>query len=269
MKKIFFLVLLIVMSCGGAKTEQSSLTDSTQTEAQDLAQLPSTDLYSDGRGELIKTAELRFQVANLKKSREQIDLSIRKYSGFIASSDLKYENPVLEEQLTIRVLSSAFEPLLKEIEQQAAYVNYRKITSDDVEKEFVDLESRLKSKREMEQRYADIVRRKANSTEDLLRAEYEIGKLHEEIEAVVSRMNFLRDQVRYSTIKLEIYQVVEQQTAAVGNEITLGNKFTNAFQSGWQGLTTVAIGLAHLWPLILLLCGAWYWFRRRTKPVQQ
>src|SRR5687768_14156529 len=105
MKKIFIVMAWLVMSCA-QKTEQSAQEDSAET--QSLSQLPSTDLYSDGRGELIKTADLRYQVANLKKSREAIDLSIRKYSAFIVSSDLKYENPVLEEQLTIRVLSMAF-----------------------------------------------------------------------------------------------------------------------------------------------------------------
>jgi hypothetical protein len=267
MRKIFIAMALLAMSCGGPK-EQSMQADSTET--QDLSQLPSTDLYSDGRGELIKSAELRFQVSDLKKSREQIDLAIRKYSGFIVSADLQYENPVLEEQLTVRVLSMAFEPLLKEIEQQAEYVNFRKVTSDDVAKEFVDLESRLKSKREMEQRYADIVRSKARSIEDLLKAEDEIGKLHEEIEAVVSRLNFLRDQVRYSTIKLEVYQVKEQQTSSVLYTQDLGSEFQNAFATGWRGLTQVFVGITYMWPLATLAVLVWYflWFRRRQKIAQ-
>jgi hypothetical protein len=270
MKKIFILVTLFAMSCA-QKTEQSDQSDSTPANVQDLSQLPSNDLYSDGSSELIKTAELRFQVSDLKNSREQIDLAIRKYSGFIASSDLKYENPVLEEHLTIRVLSIAFEPLLREIEHQAAYVNFRKVTSDDVEKEFVDLESRLKSKREMEQRYADIVRSKAKSMEELLKAEREIGKLHEEIEAVVSRINFLRDQVRHSTIKLEIYQIMEQQTLSMVNSKGLGSKFLRAFTTGWQGLTSVFVGIVYVWPIAVFGVPISYflWFRRRRKIIDQ
>ena len=252
MKKIFlFIVLLSILSCA-QKEEASSSQDSMGNEVADLSKLPSTDLYSDGKNELIKTAELRFQVASLKKSREEIDVFIRKYSAFIASSELKYENPTLEEHLTVRVLSIAFDPLLKEIEQQASYLNYRKVNSDDVSKEFVDLESRLKSKRDMELRYAEIIRKKASTTEDLLKAEYEIGKLHEEIEAVVSRINFLKDQVRYSTIKLEIYQVMEQQKAVNSIEKPLSDQFSGAFKTGWNGLTQVLITLTNLWPLIIL-----------------
>jgi hypothetical protein len=255
MKRISFFLLLIFGSCG-QKTELSS------DETQNLSSLPQADLFSDGRGELIKKAELRFQVTDLKKSREAIDLSIRKFSGFIASADLKYESPILEEHLAIRVLSSDFEPLLKEIEQQAAYLNYRKITSDDVEKEFVDLESRLKSKREMEERYADIVRKKVNTTEDLLKAEHEIGELHEEIEVVVSRINFLKDQVRYSTIKLELYQVQEQQSGIVSINKPFGNQFTDALLTGLHGLTRVLIALTNIWPILFLgFGGVYYWMR--------
>lgn len=235
------------------QTEQSALEDVVQNDVQDLSALSSTDLYSDGKSDLIKKAELRFQVKDLKSSKEEIDKVIRKYSAFISSSDLKYNNPILEEQLSIRVLSIAFEPLLKEIEQQATYVNFRKVTSDDVSKEFVDLESRLKSKREMEARYAEIVRKKASSTDDLLKAEYEIGKLHEEIEAVVSRINFLRDQVRYSTINLEVYQVMEHQNASLRFDKPLGDQFSGAFKNGWNGLTNVLIAITNLWPLLVMV----------------
>lgn len=258
--------MLIITSCGQGLKETS---DSIQDETTNVTDLPSSDLYSDGKSDLIKKADLRFQVSNLKKSREAIDVLIRKYSAFIASSDLQYENPVMEEHVSIRVLSMAFEPLLKEIELQSTYLNYRKISSDDVSKEFVDLESRLKSKREMQERYAEIVRKKANSTEDLLKAEYEIGKLHEEIEAVVSRINFLRDQVRYSTINLELYQVVEQQAASFSVEKPLGGQFSNAFKNGWSGLTDVLVALVNLWPLLLLGAVAFYLFRswKRKPPV--
>ena len=259
MKRIYFFVALLLTACGGQKSEL------VQDEPDTLSSFPKTDLYSDGRSELIKKAEIRFQVKDLKKSREDIDLYIRKYSGFIASSDLKFENPILEEDLVIRVLSTEFEPLLKEIEQQAMYLNYRKITSDDVDKEFVDLESRLKSKREMQERYADIVRKNANTTEALLKAEAEIEKLHEEIEVVVSRINFLKDQVRYSTIKLELYQVQEQKNATISLNQPFSDQFKNALLNGLNGLSRVFIAATNIWPILFLGLGIGYFVIRRKR----
>lgn len=263
MRKLFYGIMMLIIASCAQQTEQAAA-DEIKDESVDLSKLPSADLFSDGKSELIKKAELKYQVVDLKKSRSEIDNAIRKYSAFISSADLKYDNPILEEQLTIRVLNSAFEPLMQEIERQAHYINYRKINSEDVSKEFVDLESRLRSKREMQQRYAEIVRSKVTTTEALLKAEYEIGKLHEEIEAVVSRINFLKDQVRYSTISLSLYQVMEQQAASIGVSKPLGSEFINAFKNGWNGLTNLLVILTNVWPFLLLtLTGTIYWHRRR------
>lgn len=254
-------MLILFASCGAPKLDEASIADSTLTTAD----LPATDLYSDGTGQLIKTAELRFQVADLKKCREGIETSIRKYSAYIEETDLKYENPLLEEHFTIRVLSQAFEPLLKELEAQAIYVNYRKVKSDDVEKEFVDLESRLKTKREMEQRYAEILRNSTKNTEDLLKVERQIGELHEEIEAVVSRMNFLKDQVKHSTIKLQVYQVDEQHAGIVTNTANLTTRTNEALTTGWNGLVVVVLLILRVWPLWITIFVAWILWRNRKR----
>lgn len=260
MKKLLFFVALIFLSCGGYKSENAGMASDTLAPAS--TDLPSADLYSDGTGELIKTAELRFQVKDLKKSKEILEQSIKKYSAFIELSDLRYEHPMLEEQLTIRLLSISFEPLLREVEGLAAYINFRKVKSDDVAKEFVDLESRLKSKREMQQRYSEILRTKATTTEDVLKAEAQIGKLHEEIDAVMSQLNFLRDQVRHSTIKIEMYQLIDKPVASSKDDST-PSEFLIALKTGWQGFISVLITMIYVWPIVLFGGGAWVYIRMK------
>src|SRR6185436_14968671 len=168
---------------------------------------------------------------DMKKSKEAIISSIKKYSAYIESSSLEFQNPMLEEHMTVRVLKDHFEDLLNEIASQAVYVNYQRVSSDDVSKEFVDLESRLKTKREVQARYEDILRKKTGTLEELLKTEKQIGELQEEIEATVSQINFLSEKVRYRTIKLEIYQIAEQQAAEVKNDSDSWKKFSTAFKS--------------------------------------
>src|SRR5690349_20956128 len=111
-----------------------------ETKAQ-LAMAPSSDLYSDGKARLIKTADYRFKVENVKKSTEAIELALKKYPAYISASNLHLENPILENKMTIRVQSQYFNDLLKEIDSQAKFVNFREVKTNDVAKEFVDLES--------------------------------------------------------------------------------------------------------------------------------
>ena len=272
MKKYLIAGLLAfgMLSCGQKKAiEQSDIANSSANPVRDLA-AGSKDLYSDGRSKMVKTAECRFQVEDMKKSKEVMVTAIKKYSGFVEASNLEFQNPMLEEHLTIRVLNEYFEDLLKEITGQALYVNYQKVTSDDVSKEFVDLESRLKTKREVQKRYEEILRNKTGTLDELLKTEKQIGELQEEIEATVSQVNFLTEKVRYSTIKLQVYQIVEQQAAEVKSSPGLPKKFYAAFQSGFNTMADVLVGLTYLWPVIIAgLAGIYiYWLRRKRRMVK-
>jgi hypothetical protein len=269
MKKLIIFGLLAIgsLSCS-QKSKETASADTLTPENPDSS--INTDLYSGSQGEIIKTAECRFQVSNLKKCKESLEASIRKHSAYIASSSLRFENPLLEEDITIRVPNLSFDDLLKEIRSQARFINYEKINTEDVAKEFVDLESRLQTKREVEKRYAEILRTKAGTIEELLRAEQQIGKLHEDIEATISRINYLRDEVRYSTIKLEIYEVSEQQAAEAPKGPGMLTKFAAAFTSGWGGMVDVLIAVVYLWPLALAgVLGYWIWSRKRRMPLKE
>ena len=143
MKKSFAVILisflLLQLSCAPkqemetADTDQAAVEQADATKAQ-LAATPNTDLYSNGLTKLIKTVNYRFEVANVKKSAEEIELAIRKYPAYISASDMRLENPILENKMTIRVRNEFFQDLLKEIDQQARFVNYRDVKTEDVAK---------------------------------------------------------------------------------------------------------------------------------------
>lgn len=260
---LFSLIGIVLLSCSVKKNESAQSTEQTADTKSQVNTVLARDLYSNANEKIIKAAQYRFQVANVKKSQEIIETSVRKYSAYISSSTLKLENPLLEDHIVIRVPSEYFEDLLKDIDTQAIYINERKITTDDVAKEFVDLESRLRTKREVEQRYAEILRSKAGSIEELLKAEQKIGELHEEIEATISRINYLHDQVRYSTINLEFYQTVNQEVSQITSGPSFGQRFSNALASGLSGALEIVIGLTYLWPLLIIASIAFLLWRRK------
>ncbi len=263
-------IIILASACAPqaekASGETQALSDpagNSLTQAQ-LAATPANDLYSDGKTKLIKTANYSFEVDNVKKSTEAIIQSLRKYPAYISSSSLHLENFELKNKITIRVQNEYFHELLQEIDLQAVYVNHRDVSTNDVSKEFVDLDSRLKTKREVEARYMDILRKKAGTIEELLNAEQQIGALHEEIEATISRVNYLKEQVSYSTINLEFYQTITPETIA-SVEPALKDKFADALAAGWSGVVAIAIALAYIWPLIVTGAGVllFMWFRNK------
>ena len=66
-----------------ADTDQKAVKQVDDTKAQ-LATTPSTDLFSNGQTKQIKTANYRFEVANVKKSAEEIELAIKKYPAYFS-----------------------------------------------------------------------------------------------------------------------------------------------------------------------------------------
>ncbi len=279
-----FLASLCLFSACGAKVENAEPMADTVTDEQlvtaenkltqnQLAATPQPqrDLYSDGKTKLIKTVNYRFEVENVKRATENIEVAIKKYPAYISASNLHLENPILENKLTIRVQSEFFYDLLKDIDKEARFVNFRDVNTTDASKEFVDLESRLKTKREVEERYMDILRKKAGSIEELLEAERQIGALHEEIEATISRMNYLKEQISYSTINLEFYQTISQEVAAA-DTITWKDKFGDAMKTGWEGLITIIVALVYIWPILVaagLIVIYLKFFRRKPMPFKQ
>ncbi len=251
-----FLLFLIInlFSCASKseKMQQDLVAAPEDIAKAQLSAIPSPDLYSNGTTKLIKTANYRFEVANIKKSAEEIESAIKKYPAYISASDMRLENPILENKMTIRVQNEFFQDLLKDIDKQARYVNHRDVKTEDVAKQFVDLESRLKTKREVEERYMEILRKKAGTIEELLNAEKQIGQLHEDIEATISRINYLKEEVRYSTIQLEFYQTISQEVSAVRENVTR-QQFGKAITSGWNGMIGIIVALLYLWPLFIVI----------------
>jgi hypothetical protein len=246
---VFFIVAgLLFASCHGdmQKTEAESSDTAFSAEQQAAVQ---HDIYSDGKTEMIKTLDYRFEVKDLKETENRVALLMMKFPAFVQSSQLSLNNPILENKMVIRVRNDYFDDFIKAIDKEAIFVNFKNVNAEDVSKQFVDLESRLRTKKEVHERYTEILRRKAGNVKDLLEAEKQIGELQEEIEATVSRINFLRDQVRYSTINLEFYQRVEQTLSSVGP--STGVQFRDAFKGGYEAMVTVFIALAYLWPAII------------------
>jgi hypothetical protein len=276
MKTRFVLLCLIILifACS-AKPDQTATADfeakpvSAVSQPSPQHELP-RDVYSNGKTKLIKTLNYKFEVEDSQKTTEAIEASVKKYPAYVSDSKMNTDHAWMETKITIRVQNDFFHELIKEIDQQAKTIHSRNITTQDVAKEFVDLESRLKTKREVEQRYAEILRKNAGTITELLEAEQKIGELHEEIEATVSRINYLKDQVNYSTINLEFYQPVTHQLADTENN-SIGKDFSEALYTGWSGLVNFTLVLAYVWPLLIvgIITGALYWLRKRRVVVHR
>ena len=196
-----------------------------------------------------KTADLNITVDDYKKARTEIEKIVKSGNAYIGSENEQNTTYSITNYVVIRVMNKDFDSMVNKLLTVASNVNSKNVTAEDVTAQFVDIQSRLKSKKEIEKRYLDILQ-KASKVSDILEIEQKLGEIREEIEAKEGELKFLSDQVNYSTINLNVHQDFEYTpTDRPGFFGRLGSAFGN----GWSGFLSFLVGVVYVWPLWLIL----------------
>lgn len=211
---------------------------------------------------VIKTANYRIQVDNLDSSVVSLEKILARYRGMMADMNQVSTVRELTNTMVIRVPADQFDALLSEIGKEAIYTSYKRVSTQDVSEEFMDIEIRLKTKKEVRDRYIDILKNKAKTVDDVLKAEEQIRVIQEEIEAKEGRLQWLKNRVAFSTINLEMYQVIPftAEPESMGKK-TFMFKVREGLGNGWEMLTLVLLALVNIWPFVVVI-GLIYWRRQ-------
>lgn len=211
--------------------------------------------------QIIKTANYRIQVKDVDASSRRANELAQRHGGYVSESALTNSNYEITNAITIRVPAIRFDSLLDDLGGEAIFTQYKRISSQDVTEEYVDITTRLKTKKEVRDRYVDILRNKAKTVEDVLRAEEQIRIIQEEIEAKEGRLRYLKDQVAMSTVHLELYQEIEYTPEPTVYRRSFWSNIVSGLENGWELLQGIVIFLVNIWPLLIL--GGLIWWRRR------
>lgn len=193
---------------------------------------------------LIKNGSVVFETEDLEKTKTDVTFLVKKYRGYI-TSDSKNEYDNRETYfLNIRVPEQYFDSILSGISSKVSKFESKEIRISDVTEEYLDIESRLKNKKELEKRYLEILQQ-AKTVENILNVERELGKIREEIESTEGRLIYLKNQVSFSTLSVSFYKLDS-------NEASFGSKIWKSFKNGFKNLQLFFIGVIAIWPFIIL-----------------
>ena len=212
---------------------------------------------------LIKTGYAEFQTADLKKERAHIDALIKKYGAYISSENEQAYGRRLTQELFIRIPQEKFDLFLTEMLSGIKRLDSKSVNIEDVTEEFIDITARLNVKKATEARYVQLLSQ-AKTVKDILDIENQIQALRAEIEAAEGRLKYLENSVKYGTLNVRIY---EEDAAAVLTAPSFWEKIRAALKGGIKMTERIFIDLLYIWPLIILLAAAVFFFRwkRRAK----
>lgn len=272
---IVILVLITLHACNqqGSYKESMAISEVDITDSFEGAEMsPSPNVTTDEPSQfvpkelkIIKTANARYKVENVKDATKIVKDIATDYGGYI--SDLRFENTLYEKQnrFTIKIPQAHFDAVIDSIKSVAFFVEFENISTKDVTEEYVDIEARLKTKLEVKTRFEDILRRNAKTVEDILATEDKLRLLQEEIESAQGRLKYLSGKVSYSTIQVDLFETVEYKEEPTSYEKSFGDKSKKGFAFGWEIIETIVLFCIHIWPLFLVLIGLLFVFRKKLR----
>ncbi|WDF63454.1 DUF4349 domain-containing protein [Flavobacterium sp. KACC 22763] len=276
MRQLFFLSFFVLILCGCSKSYEAE-TSAISIEAVKLppkkAEASSYDKDSDPvaappvkikqeiEQKIIKEATLRFETDNLENTFNQIQLAVANNKARIINDSQEKDYGTISRNLIVKVPSQNFDRFISGVSKGVSYFEVKNISAEDVTAEYIDLTSRLKTKKKLEERYLEILK-KANKVSEILEIEQQISTIREEIEAKEGQLKYLESRVSESTITISFYKIIPEKE---GVKISYGSKLWNAVKSGFYTLSDLLLSLLSAWPFVILFVVLAYFIRKRLK----
>ncbi|HZH61286.1 MAG TPA: DUF4349 domain-containing protein [Metabacillus sp.] len=244
-------------------------TDSAETVGSETK----TQVASPKDRMVIYTANLSIQVNSYDKTLTFIQKELLTFDGYIVNSNsYSVEDDSTEGTITVRVPQEHFQAFLKTVESGSTKVIDESINGQDVTEEYVDLESRLKSKQVVEKRLLEFME-KAEKTEDLLKISTDLATVQEEIEQLKGRMNYLDNQVNLATISIFIKESKVNVPDLENNELNTWTETKKQFMETLnfvlRAISSFIVFFIGSLPVLFILGGIliiiWFILKRKRK----
>lgn len=286
---LFYFLLLVlfgvILGACSANEEKSSVSEmdmannsASYEEKEESAPMESAETSDETSSEtnearmIIHNAAIRTNVKELATAQSNIEQKVKKYGGYIVESNVyKEDDQTSSGHMIVRIPEKHFEIFLTDAEEEASKVLERNVTGQDVTEQYVDLSSRLKSKRVVEERLLTFMKG-AEKTEDLLKISSDLATVQEEIEVIVGKMKYLENQASFSTIELTM---IENRVIIPGidnNDLNTWEKTkkqfvtsTNALLTAGSAIVVFFIGNLPVFLILGVIAFVVYWTIKRRR----
>jgi len=272
-KTLIYLTLIAILlaSCGSAASSPEMLAEmdySMEAPREAPAAEGSTSYDSENAFAgsqsvseqiVIKNADLSIIVNDPAASLDRISRMAEGMGGFVVSAqvyrqELEDGQEVLQASATIRVPAERLNEALEQIRAESSKpVVYENINSQDVTREYTDLQSRLRNLEAAEAQLQEIML-EAKKTEDVLSVYYQLTQVREQIEVTKGQIQYYEQSAALSAISVQLVPdaAVRPLTIAGWEPAGVAKEALQSLINGLKSLANIGIW-AVLFALPLLL----------------
>jgi hypothetical protein len=235
--------------------------------------------YSNVERLIIKNAELDMTVEDTSTAVDLVTAIAVEYGGYLVGSHSWYTNNRKEATISLGVPVDQFENVLRRLRGLALRVEKEISSGQDVTDQYVDLNSRIRNLDATAERIRGFLKAATTITE-ALKINDELTRIEEQIETLKGKVNYLADRSAYSTITVQLHEIIPTPTPTTTGTPTatptpVGWKPAEEFEQASGVLRDIlqTLGTAGIWagtvclpfalPLGLI---AWFVYSKTRKP---
>ena len=287
MKKTLSLLLAVLLvfalcACGSADSASSAPSaayDMVSTETAYPAEAPEEDYggfavaggtqLETGSGaapegspeKLIYSASATVETTEFDRTIEKLSALVEQYGGFVESSSINGSNYYTQSRgysseryasYVIRVPSGKFSALMGSL-STLGNVPYSHTYTENITAQYYDTDARLTAYQTQEARLLEMMEA-AETVEDLIAIEEKLTELRYQIESLQSTLKNWDRQVAYSTLDLEVQEVIEytpESRMSCGQELALA--LTNGLRRTGEFFKDLLLAIVGALPALVIL----------------
>ena len=256
---------LLLIGCGDnlnptASREKATAVQFARQQATHNSAAPAATYWTSQK--LIRTAELRIEVANVRAAAQTADSLARESGALVTESRTTQDAQQRHEaQLVVRVPSEHLAATLLAL-RRLGDVQEEAISTQDVTKEYADLDTRLAVKEQTVARLRSLIETRTAKLAEVLEVERELARAVTELEEMKGARRYYDQQIALSTIKLGL---VDHAVARSGQ---LTGPLRAAFHGSLDVLGTSLSGVIYLitflLPWMVIVIPVW-WVAQRWR----
>jgi anti-sigma factor RsiW len=169
---------------------------------------------------VIRSGEIEFEIESFDAAVAAVTKLVNQYQGGYVdtvNSD-KLPNGKVKGSVVVRVPPQHLDSLILDLRKELGKGGELKtlhVGSEDITKQYTDLESRLRAARTMEERLLQIIKTGKGEIKDLLNAEKELGVWRTRVEELQGELNYYANRVSLSTLTISLYEKEIRAPAAL------------------------------------------------------
>ncbi len=272
---MFLLVLFFLIAVQGCslKNKDRNLSNESKPNEMQMTGVTSTSV-DDGKKKdifmqqvepnhsafnrmVIKRGTINIEIEGFSDAEKTITDEVSKAHGFITNTSSSV-NATGKKQGTIevRVPAENYDSFVSSL-NAVGKVMSQNISGNDVTEEYIDLEARQLTQRELEKRLLNLLSERTAKLTDVVEVEQKLSEVRQSIEAAEGRLRYLKNQSEFSTLAISLFEPSLIQTSSGGGFFyEVGEAFRRGITGFTEVLTALITFVISILPVLILLAAA-------------